>query len=196
MDTPKLEQYPGYFPEGSKPFWTRAKVGVVAGVVGLIVGVAGVGGDPEADTPTASITTEGDDGSAHETELAQALEENSSLEDQLQKERADAEKALRAAAKSAKQTQRQAVQAAVAKVRQEERAKTAAAVQAAKSAAAAAAAASTPVNPFASSGGSTDPRFSYCYEANDAGFGPYYQGQDPEYDWYDDRDGDGVVCER
>ncbi|TIC82263.1 DUF1524 domain-containing protein [Nocardioides sp. GY 10113] len=41
----------------------------------------------------------------------------------------------------------------------------------------------------------TDPRFSYCYEANDAGYGNYVRGRDPEYDWYDDRDGDGVVCE-
>ncbi len=51
------------------------------------------------------------------------------------------------------------------------------------------------VPPLASTQSSTDPRFSYCYEANDAGFGPYYQGQDAEYDWYDDRDGDGIVCE-
>ena len=45
------------------------------------------------------------------------------------------------------------------------------------------------------SGGSTDPRFDYCYEANDAGYGPYYRGSDPEYYWYEDRDGDGIVCE-
>jgi hypothetical protein len=41
----------------------------------------------------------------------------------------------------------------------------------------------------------TDPRFSYCYEANDAGYGNYVSGEDPEYAWYDDADGDGVVCE-
>jgi hypothetical protein len=28
-----------------------------------------------------------------------------------------------------------------------------------------------------------------------AGLGPYYRGVDPEYDWYTDADGDGVVCE-
>jgi hypothetical protein len=44
-------------------------------------------------------------------------------------------------------------------------------------------------------GGGTDPQFDYCYEAVAAGFGPYFQGQDPEYDWYRDADGDGVVCE-
>jgi hypothetical protein len=44
-------------------------------------------------------------------------------------------------------------------------------------------------------GGGLDPRFDYCYNAIDAGYGPYYRGSDPEYDWYDDADGDGVVCE-
>lgn len=44
-------------------------------------------------------------------------------------------------------------------------------------------------------GGSTDPRFAYCYQAIDAGYGPYYDGVDAEYDWYDDADNDGVVCE-
>lgn len=44
-------------------------------------------------------------------------------------------------------------------------------------------------------GGGLDPRFDYCYQATAAGYGPYYQGTDPEYDWYTDADGDGVVCE-
>jgi len=42
----------------------------------------------------------------------------------------------------------------------------------------------------------TDPRFGTCAEAIAAGYGPYVRGQDPEYDWYTDRDSDGVVCER
>ncbi|HEY6737460.1 MAG TPA: excalibur calcium-binding domain-containing protein [Actinopolymorphaceae bacterium] len=42
----------------------------------------------------------------------------------------------------------------------------------------------------------TDPRFRTCGEANDHGYGPYVEGEDPEYDWYIDRDRDGVVCER
>ena len=46
-----------------------------------------------------------------------------------------------------------------------------------------------------SSGGGLDPRFDYCYQATAAGYGPYYQGQDTEYDWYTDADNDGVVCE-
>lgn len=43
--------------------------------------------------------------------------------------------------------------------------------------------------------GGTDPRFSYCYQAKDAGYGPYYKGKDEEYHWYTDGDSDGVVCE-
>jgi micrococcal nuclease len=41
----------------------------------------------------------------------------------------------------------------------------------------------------------TDPRFQSCSDANDAGYGNYVSGRDPEYDWYDDRDSDGIVCE-
>ncbi|UMG91069.1 excalibur calcium-binding domain-containing protein [Nocardioides sp. TF02-7] len=41
----------------------------------------------------------------------------------------------------------------------------------------------------------TDPRFGSCAEARAAGYGPYVEGRDPEYHWYRDGDGDGVVCE-
>lgn len=39
-----------------------------------------------------------------------------------------------------------------------------------------------------------DPRFDDCDEANEHGYGPYVRGEDPEYWWYWDRNGDGVVC--
>ncbi|WP_284328402.1 GmrSD restriction endonuclease domain-containing protein [Demequina litorisediminis] len=42
--------------------------------------------------------------------------------------------------------------------------------------------------------GDLDPRYEYCNRLP-AGLGPYVKGVDPEYDWYTDRDGDGVVCE-
>lgn len=42
----------------------------------------------------------------------------------------------------------------------------------------------------------TDPRYPTCAEANAHGYGPYRRGVDPEYAWYQDRDGDGLVCER
>ncbi|MDP9843362.1 thermonuclease family protein [Streptosporangium lutulentum] len=44
--------------------------------------------------------------------------------------------------------------------------------------------------------GENDPRFPTCGAANDAGYGPYRRGVDSEYDWYEDRDRDGIVCER
>ena len=43
--------------------------------------------------------------------------------------------------------------------------------------------------------GTTDPRFDTCRAAKAAGYGPYASGQDPEYEWYQDRDHDGLVCE-
>jgi Micrococcal nuclease (thermonuclease) homologs len=42
----------------------------------------------------------------------------------------------------------------------------------------------------------TDPRFGTCKEAIARGYGDYRSGVDPEYDWYQDRDHDGIVCER
>jgi len=45
-------------------------------------------------------------------------------------------------------------------------------------------------------GYSTDPRFGTCKEAISNGYGPYYSEIDVEYGWYNDRDNDGIVCER
>lgn len=53
---------------------------------------------------------------------------------------------------------------------------------------------SKPTSPPAPTG--TDPRYRTCTEAKAAhAHTPYYRGTDPEYAWYTDRDGDGVVCE-
>ena len=43
---------------------------------------------------------------------------------------------------------------------------------------------------------STDPRFGTCKEAISNGYGPYYYEIDVEYGGYNDRDNDGIVCER
>ncbi|WP_165958980.1 excalibur calcium-binding domain-containing protein [Actinomadura sp. KC345] len=40
-----------------------------------------------------------------------------------------------------------------------------------------------------------DTRYSTCAEANRDNLGPYREGVDPEHGWYQDRDGDGIVCE-
>jgi hypothetical protein len=40
-----------------------------------------------------------------------------------------------------------------------------------------------------------DPRFLTCIQAKAAGYGPYRRGVDPEYGWYWDFDGNGIVCE-
>lgn len=40
-----------------------------------------------------------------------------------------------------------------------------------------------------------DPNYGSCAEAKRNGGGPYYRDKDPEYHYYEDRDGDGVVCE-
>lgn len=54
--------------------------------------------------------------------------------------------------------------------------------------------ASKPTPPAPKTQAKTDPRFPYCKDLP-GGYGPYHRGTDPEYDWYRDADGDGVVCE-
>ena len=61
---PSLEKYPGYFPAAKPPFWTRTKVGVVAGVLGLVIGAAGgaIGSDMDqrtAEQPGTAVLGEG-----------------------------------------------------------------------------------------------------------------------------------------
>lgn len=49
--------------------------------------------------------------------------------------------------------------------------------------------------PTSDAGAGLDPDYGTCREAKAHGVGPYYRGRDPEYDWYQDRDHDGIVCE-
>lgn len=55
---------------------------------------------------------------------------------------------------------------------------------------------STPTTLPAANTAGLDPRFDSCAEAIAEGFGPYVDGDDPEYDFYadEDVDGEGVVC--
>ena len=43
--------------------------------------------------------------------------------------------------------------------------------------------------------GATDPNYGTCKAAKARGAGPYYRDRDPEYAYYRDGDGDGIVCE-
>lgn len=52
-----------------------------------------------------------------------------------------------------------------------------------------------PTTSSGESGGQLDPRFDTCRQAIANGYGDYIRGQDPEYDWYRDGDGDGIACE-
>ena len=202
LSGPSLDDYPGYFPASKPPFWTRTKVGVGAGLLGIFFGFATTPGaadpvEPRTDESAAESISEAD---LDEAAAAAVEEATESLEDRVadQGDRLAAQKtklvdqkraaaiALKRVKREAAAAQRRAVTSAVTKARAEERA---------KAAAAAPAPAPTQPQPLAGSGGSTDPRFTWCYEANDAGYGPYYQGQDPEYGWYDDADNDGAVCE-
>lgn len=191
MSRPTLEQYPGYYPAGSKPFWSRTKVAVVAGLAGLLIGIAGNTGSEAEVPPEASNVSELADVKA---ELDDALAAKSDLSERLTSERHEAASAASKTSRAAERAQKKAVRTAIATTRRVEQKKAAAAVAAAARRAAASAP-TTPTAPLAAPAATTDPQFSYCYEANDAGYGPYFQGQDPEYAWYDDADGDGVVCE-
>jgi hypothetical protein len=44
-------------------------------------------------------------------------------------------------------------------------------------------------------GSGSDPNMGTCKAAKAAAYGPYFEGKDAEYGWYQDRDHDGVVCE-
>jgi hypothetical protein len=191
---PSLDDYPGYFPAAKPPFWTRAKVGTAAAVAGLLLGAGAAGSSGDAADTSGTFTQADLDRTVAaatadlQGQLAQArqpaaqdtgdAQRIAALQDQLKKQQAAAKARIATVKQRAAAAQRKAVAEAVADAKAE------------------AAAASTSSHQFASSGGGgTDPRFNYCYEAIDAGYGPYHEGQDPEYDWYDDADGDGVVCE-
>ncbi|WP_345456657.1 excalibur calcium-binding domain-containing protein [Nocardioides marinquilinus] len=167
-------------------------------VVGLLIGVAGAGGDAEPApddeasvrplAPTVTVTTTADAAPTEaapvgltQADLDRAVDEaeargTARTQRLLAKQQARSTARLRTVRQQARTDQRVAVRAAVRKTK------------ALAPPPAEVPAVETPVV-------QTDPQFSYCYEANDAGYGNYVSGVDPEYDWYDDADGDGRVCE-
>jgi hypothetical protein len=167
-------------------------------LAGLLIGVVGAGGDadpapddeasvrPLAPTVTVTATAEADPvettpAGPTQDDLDQAVEEaqthaQARTQRLLAKQRARSTAQLRTVRQQARTDQRAAVKAAVRKARAQ-------------------AAPPVEVPVVETPAVQTDPQFSYCYEANDAGYGNYVSGVDPEYDWYDDADGDGRVCE-
>lgn len=194
--TPSLEKYPGHFPPTKPPFWNRTKAAIAAGFAGLLIGLLVAAGGPAATEQPAADEQQGvaeepelsGDDLADEVEGAVA-EETARMQDKLDRQRANAQERLASAQARAEKASTRAVRRAVEKARTVEREKAARAVAAAE------AEAQQPAPAPLASGGATDQRLNYCYEVNAAGLGPYYQGQDPEYDWYDDADNDGMVCE-
>lgn len=192
MSEPTLEQYPGFFPAAKKPFWTRAKTGAAAGLVGLLLGVVfGASGEPSVTEDTPAVQALVSERVAEQTE--QFDDETAALNEELE----ETKDAAAAAAASADARIAEAKKAAAKAKRAAERARS----QAAEAAAA------PPVSTFADTGSTSggggaaagsgsDPIFGTCGEANANGYGDYQQGRDPEYDYYDDRDNDGWVCER
>lgn len=176
---------------------TRTAVGIGSGLLGLFIGV-GIG---MSDTTT-------DDADALKTKIATLKDDNLALKQDVTEAKADVEDAqavaidpedvqaqiddaVKEARAKAAYTQRKKDALALKKAVAKEKAKNAAKIRSLTSQVSA----SSSSGSGSSSGGGVDPRFGTCGEANDNGYGPYRQGADPEYDWYTDRDGDGVVCE-
>jgi hypothetical protein len=173
---------------GTKPFWTRAKVGTSAGVAGLLLGI-GLGGAGEpalnADMPEVKtlISDQVQDQTDHFDEETQELRDQvEAAQKEAAEAAAEAERKLVAAQEAATQAQDDAVRKAVA----DEKAK-----QSDEDAPLGFA----NTDSLDSGAGGSDPLFDTCGEANDNGYGNYKSGRDPEYGNYQDRDGDGVVCE-
>lgn len=204
---PPVEEYPGYF-TGKPPFMKRRKVQVVsAGIAGLLIGTMMGSGGSASSSPAADAVPEDqvqarigeavdqavsdavDEARASEQdgteqrldEAAAAVDETMAelrvTERQLKRARAETRR-VRVAARA---SQRRAVAAAVSRTKTQMR-QQAPVVRSRASAG-------------VGVGGGSDPQFAYCYEANDAGYGNYQQGVDPEYGWYEDSDNDGWVCE-
>ena len=159
-------------------------------MIGLGAGPGIADSTPSADQKPASAHTSTADIQAKVDDAVAAAEDR--MGEKLATVRDSAYQRLVEVRQKSVAAQRRAVARAVAQAHAQDHAKLVQAVATAKTAAPAAA---PPAAPAAPAAPSTDPQFSYCYEANDAGYGPYFRGQDPEYNWYEDADGDGEVCE-
>jgi hypothetical protein len=179
---------------GARMSWlkTRTALGVGCGVLGLILGSAMAGGGGNDDSLTEKVSSLRAANTDLEADLSKVTEsaqaDQSEVDEQIADEVAKADAA-------AKEDQRKAVATAVALEKRKGDLRVRRAKAAAAAAARSLASSAEDSSDSGSSGSGTDPRFNTCGEANDNGYGPYREGADPEYDWYQDRDSDGVVCE-
>jgi len=183
---------PAYVPPAPEPsgaektawFKTRTAIGVGALLLGVGIGSSAAGEDTgKTDDLTESVASLKATNEELEADVAELSEGSATDQQAIDQQIADAVKAAKVEAEAKRK-------ASVAKVIAEERRKADARVAAAEEA-------SADDEPLGLTGGSggTDPRFDTCGDALAAGYGHYQQGVDPEYDWYQDRDSDGVVCE-
>ena len=198
-----LSDYPGWFP-AKLPVWKRKWVQLTgASLLAFTIGMAAAGSpEPTEDMITTAKAQALVDKAAQQAhdQATEAAERDAAKSPAvlalLEQEKA---KASQAAAGQAKAELKKA-QAQLAKVTRERNRARARATQAEAAAKAAEnkvrSLAEAEPEPTADGGGGMDPIFDTCGEANDNGYGPYQQGVDPEYGYYDDRDDDGDVCER
>lgn len=159
---------------------TKPKIAAAAAVVGLFVGM-GMGGEPnEGDTKQAD---------ADARRLVQKAEDEADA--RVEQASAQADQAVAGATQASKDATAAAVDQAVAA----EKAKRQKLIDAAVTKAVKKAKAAAEPRTLVDAQPATDPRFDTCGAANAAGYGNYRQGADVEYGWYQDRDGDGSVCE-
>jgi hypothetical protein len=173
---PGIESYPGFVTRATvnrSRWFGKSAIGMAAGVAGLIIGLASAG-----DADAAKDEAEKD----AQVKIAR-------IQDQID-ERLD--EAKQQALVDEQETIDDAVATAVAEEKTRQAALTKKAVAAAVKETKADLKVSTQPKTLVSA---NDPRFDTCGAANVAGYGNYRKGSDPEYDWYDDRDNDGFVCE-
>lgn len=201
--TPDLESYPGWFP-AKLPVWRRKWVQVTAAsFLAFVFGVMIGGAEPSNADGTMSIAKAhslADKAAASAKAEAEAdVLKNPQVVAAIAAERDKTEAAVAAAKKQAAAAATAQAQQQIQQLRKEKQAALKAAAKAQAAADDAAAEAASQPQPLADTGSSgssgTDPRYNTCAEANDNGYGPYTQGVDPEYDWYQDRDHDGRDCE-
>jgi len=177
---PEIENYPGFVTEAKakRSRWLgKTSIGVASGLAGLVIGLASAG-----DTEAAKDEAKAEANKAAQAKIALIRDQTDERVDEakqeaLANEQEAIDEAVTAAVDEEKARRSKLIKQAVAEAVKETKAdlKTSAEPKTLVS--------------------QTDPRFDTCGAANAAGYGNYRRGSDPEYEWYDDRDNDGVVCE-